>query len=171
MVGSVPRVYKVVKEGNVPAKMRDGVTLYADIYRPDAPGRFPVLLMRTPYNKAGFADVPEGLPRELNYVRDYAERFVPRGYVLVVQDTRSRFTSEGDLHYYPLIHEANDGYDTVEWAAQLPWANGKVGTGSRIWAPRNISWPRRGRPTCEPWCPFLPPPTGTRVGGIARAEP
>ena len=128
MVGSVPRVYKVVKEGNVPAKMRDGVTLYADIYRPDAPGRFPVLLMRTPYNKAGFADLPEGLPRELNYVRDYAERFVPRGYVLVVQDTRSRFTSEGDLHYYPLIHEANDGYDTVEWAAQLPWANGKVGT-------------------------------------------
>src|SRR5437764_13259251 len=80
MVGSVPRVYKVVKEGNVPAKMRDGVTLYADIYRPDAPGRFPVLLMRTPYNKAGFADVPEGLPRELNYVSDYAERFVPRGY-------------------------------------------------------------------------------------------
>jgi uncharacterized protein len=128
MVRSVPRVYKIVKESNVPAKMRDGVTLYADVYRPDAPGRFPVLLMRTPYNKAGFADLPEGLPRELNYVRDYAERFVPRGYVLVVQDTRSRFTSEGDLHYYPLIHEANDGYDTVEWAAQLPWANGRVGT-------------------------------------------
>ena len=46
--------------------------------------------------------------------------------MLVVQDTRGRFSSEGD--FYPFIHEANDGYDTIEWAAALPWSNGLVGT-------------------------------------------
>jgi uncharacterized protein len=97
----------------VPAKMRDGVTLYADVYRPDAPGRFPVVLMRTPYGRE--ATAPN------------AKRFVPYGYIFIAQDTRGRFQSEGDW-YYPLIHEANDGYDTVEWAAGLPWSDGNVGT-------------------------------------------
>ncbi len=106
--------YRIVVERNMPAKMRDGVTLRADVHRPDAPGAFPVILMRVPYDKT--AATP------LNYV-DY---FVPRGYVVVVQDTRGRYASEGE--YYPLIHEATDGYDSVEWAATLPWADGRVGT-------------------------------------------
>lgn len=110
----IPKSYKVVKEENVPARMRDGVTLCANVYRPDAPGRFPVILMRTPYGK----DASGG---------NYAKRFVPYGYVLISQDTRGRFASEGDW-YYPLIHEAADGYDTVEWAARLPWSDGNVGT-------------------------------------------
>jgi putative CocE/NonD family hydrolase len=111
---SIPKSYKIIKEKNVPARTRDGLTLYADVYRPDAPGRFPVILMRTPYDKRGSG-------------WNYAERFVPYGYVLVSQDTRGRFMSEGDW-YYPLIHEANDGYDAIEWAAQLPWSDGNVGT-------------------------------------------
>jgi len=106
--------YRIVVERNMPAKMRDGVTLRADVHRPDAPGAFPVILMRVPYDKT--AATP------LHYV-DY---FVPRGYVVVVQDTRGRYASEGE--YYPLIHEATDGYDSVEWAATLPWADGRVGT-------------------------------------------
>ncbi|HXH08538.1 MAG TPA: CocE/NonD family hydrolase [Alphaproteobacteria bacterium] len=106
--------YRIVVERNLPAKMRDGVTLRADVHRPDAPGAFPVILMRVPYDKT--AATP------LHYV-DY---FVPRGYVVVVQDTRGRYASEGE--YYPLIHEATDGYDSVEWAATLPWADGRVGT-------------------------------------------
>ena len=109
----IPKAYKVIKESSVPAAMRDGVTLYADVYRPDAPGQYPVILMRTPYGRE--ATAPN------------AKRFVPYGYVLVTQDTRARFQSEGDW-YYPLMHEAVDGYDTVEWAAGLPWANGRVGT-------------------------------------------
>ncbi|HKV55573.1 MAG TPA: CocE/NonD family hydrolase [Candidatus Binataceae bacterium] len=52
--------------------------------------------------------------------------FPPRGYVVVVQDTRGRHASEGE--FVPFVHEANDGYDTIEWAAALPWADGKVGT-------------------------------------------
>lgn len=113
MANSIPRAYKIVKEESVPARMRDGVTLYADVYRPDAPGRFPVVLMRTPYGRE--ATAPN------------AKRYVPHGYVLVTQDTRGRFESEGDW-YYPLTHEAADGYETVEWAASLPWSDGNVGT-------------------------------------------
>ena len=113
MANSIPKAYKIIEEKSVPAKMRDGVTLYADVYRPDAPGRFPVVLMRTPYGREATAA--------------NAKRFVPYGYIFVTQDTRGRFESEGDW-YYPLIHEAVDGYDTVEWAAQLPWSDGNVGS-------------------------------------------
>jgi putative CocE/NonD family hydrolase len=88
--------------------------LYADVHRPDAAGQFPVILMRVPYDKTAATPM------------NYANYFVPRGYIVVVQDTRGRYTSEGE--YYPLLPEAQDGYDTVEWAATLPWSDGKVGT-------------------------------------------
>jgi len=106
--------HRVVIEKDVPMRTRDGVTLYADVYRPDAPGRFPVLVMRTPYDKSVDMALTE---------KDY---FPSRGYVVVVQDTRGRFLSEGE--FYPFIHEAEDGYDTIEWAARLPWSDGNVGT-------------------------------------------
>ena len=101
----------VVVERDVPAKMRDGVTLKADIYRPKAEGKFPVLLQRTPYDKT--------------YSRSFGMRAAARGYVVVVQDVRGRFASDGE--WYPFRHESQDGYDTVEWAAALPQSNGKVG--------------------------------------------
>ena len=110
---SLPQ-HRIAVERNLAAKMRDGVTLHADIHRAGAAGSFPVILMRVPYDKT--AATP------MNYVN----YFVPRGYIVVVQDTRGRYTSEGE--YYPLLHEAQDGYDTVEWAATLPWSDGKVGT-------------------------------------------
>ncbi len=104
--------YKVIVERDLPMRMRDGTTLRADVYRPDAPGKFPVLVMRTPYDKSQQLALVE---------KDY---FPPRGYVLAVQDTRGRFSSEGE--FTPFVHEARDGYDTVELAAALPWSNGKV---------------------------------------------
>lgn len=107
-------IYKVVAEKDLPMRTRDGVTLYADVYRPDAAGRFPVLVVRTPYDKSQDMALTE---------KDY---FPPRGYVVVIQDTRGRFRSEGE--FYPFIHEAEDGYDAIEWAAGLPWSNGNVGT-------------------------------------------
>ena len=110
-VASAAEPYEVTFERGVAAKMRDGVTLHADIYRPKAEGRFPVLLERTPYNK------DEGTQIGL--------RAASRGYVVIFQDTRGRFTSEGE--WYPFKHESEDGYDTVEWAAALPYSNGKVG--------------------------------------------
>jgi len=91
--------------------MRDGVTLRADIYRPKADGKFPVLLVRTPYDKNG----------EVNF----GLKAAARGYVVIAQDVRGRYTSDGD--WYPFKFESQDGYDTVEWAAALPYSNGKVG--------------------------------------------
>src|SRR5215469_7314000 len=105
--------YPVVVENDVQAKMRDGTVLRADIYRPQAAGKFPILLERTPYNKGDSGDVRFGL------------RAAAHGYVVVIQDTRGRYASDGE--WYPFIHESNDGYDTVEWAATLPYADGKVG--------------------------------------------
>lgn len=104
--------YAVKVERDVSTKMRDGVALRADIYRPDADGKFPVLLQRTPYNKTGWS-------------MNFAYLAAARGYVVVIQDVRGRYTSEGD--WYPFIHEAEDGYDTVEWVAALPYSDGRVG--------------------------------------------
>jgi putative CocE/NonD family hydrolase len=103
--------YAVATENEVEATMRDGVVLRADIYRPKSEGTFPVLLERTPYNKSRSAS--------------FALPAAARGYVVVVQDVRGRYMSDGE--WYPFKNESNDGYDTVEWAAKLPYANGKVG--------------------------------------------
>ena len=103
--------YQVTFEHNVTVKMRDGVILRADIYRPKADGQFPVLLQRTPYDKNnGFT---------------FGLKAAQRGYVAIVQDVRGRYASEGE--WYTFKNESNDGFDTVEWAAALPYSNGKVG--------------------------------------------
>lgn len=107
----------VIVERDRPARMRDGVTLYADVYRPAEDGRFPALLMRTPYDKDG-ASQSARLAMTVAAVR--------RGYVVVVQDTRGQFKSEG--RFEPYTQEVLDGYDTIEWVARLPWADGNVGT-------------------------------------------
>ncbi len=110
------REYEVVVERDVPMRTRDGVTLYADVFRPDAPGRFPTLLSRTPYSKENAGARPNG-----------SNQFFARyGYVTVMQDCRGRFTSEGEFDQ--IFQEVEDGYDAVEWAARLPWSNGRVGT-------------------------------------------
>jgi putative CocE/NonD family hydrolase len=103
--------YEVTIERGVPIKMRDGVTLRADICRPKAEGKFPLLLTRTPYDK--------------NRTADFCLKAAARGYAVVAQDVRGRYASEGD--WYPFKYESQDGYDTVEWAAALPYSNGKVG--------------------------------------------
>ena len=102
-------------ETNLPVKMRDGVVLYADLYRPDSPGPFPVALQRTPYDKGAAGSMTNLDPMK-------AAR---NGYAVVIQDTRGRYTSEGE--FYAFRDEINDGYDTVEWAAAQPWSTGKVG--------------------------------------------
>ncbi|MDQ6921859.1 MAG: CocE/NonD family hydrolase [Candidatus Dormibacteraeota bacterium] len=107
--------HSVTVDLNVPAPMRDGVVLRSNVYRPAGEGRWPVLLTRLPYGK----DLPLGTS-VLEPVQ--AAR---RGYVVIVQDTRGRFSSEGD--WYPIRNEAEDGHDTVQWAASLPYSDGQVG--------------------------------------------
>ncbi len=101
-------------ENRVPVPMRDGVTLYADVYRPVVEGRHPVLVSRTPYSTERFPDA---------YAT--AVYFARRGYVYVFQDVRGRHESEG--RWEPFRDDLEDGYDTIEWAAVQPWSNGKVG--------------------------------------------
>jgi putative CocE/NonD family hydrolase len=103
--------YAVTIEHDVSTTMRDGTILHADVYRPRADGTFPVLLERTPYDKSGSAG--------------FGVKAAARGYAVIVQDVRGRYTSEGE--WYPFKNESNDGFDTVEWAAALPYSNGKIG--------------------------------------------
>ena len=103
--------YVVTTESGVEAKMRDGNILRADIYRPKSEGTFPVLLQRTPYDKRNSVG--------------FAVKAAARGYVVILQDVRGRYSSAGE--WYPFKNESNDGYDTVEWAAILPYSNGKIG--------------------------------------------
>ena len=97
--------------------MRDGVKLATDVFRPDAPGRYPVLVTRGPYGKDSYHNNPE---HSIWF-------FAKHGYVVLSQDCRARFDSEGD-DFNPLFQEVQDGYDTVEWAARQSWSNGRVGT-------------------------------------------
>jgi putative CocE/NonD family hydrolase len=103
--------YAVTVEQGVVVKMRDSAVLRADIYRPTMEGTFPALLERTPYDKTGSSA--------------FGLRAAARGYVVIVQDVRGRYASDGE--WYPFKHESEDGYDTVEWAASLPYSDGRVG--------------------------------------------
>lgn len=106
---------EVLAQQNVPAKMRDRATLMSNVYRPADGGPYPVLLARTPYGK--------DLPFSAVYLDPL--KAARAGYVVVVQDVRGRYASEG--RFTPFVKEFEDGYDTVEWAAKLPGSNGKVG--------------------------------------------
>jgi putative CocE/NonD family hydrolase len=108
----VTPVYDEPKRMTLMVPMRDGVELATEIYLPSLPGKYPVLVTRSPYNKIG--------------ERTRGNFFARHGYVFVAQDTRGRYASRGEP--YPLIHEAHDGYDTIEWAAAQSWSNGKIAT-------------------------------------------
>ncbi len=112
------RSYQVTLSSDVMIKMRDSVRLATDIYRPAenttaAEGKFPTILMRTPYDKAVRAPA-------------FAEYFASRGYVVVVQDVRGRYNSEG--HWRPLVDDGADGRDTANWIGHQSWSDGRIGT-------------------------------------------
>jgi uncharacterized protein len=115
-----PPINDVVLENHVPVTMRDGVTLYADVYRPVGPGPFPVIVGRTPYSIERYATPVYQYPNAYEAPLFFARR----GYVFVYQDIRGRDESEG--HWEPFRNDIADGYDTIEWAASQPWSNGKV---------------------------------------------
>jgi len=106
-----PAAHEVVVDADVKVPMRDGVALSTTVYRPAGDGAFPVILVRTPYKK------------ELVDLK--ARFYARRGYVFAVQDVRGRFGSPGE--WVPFVHEADDGFDTIEWLAVQRWSNGKVG--------------------------------------------
>jgi len=139
-----PATHTVTRESGVKIAMRDGVKLAADVFRPEGEGKFPTILVRTPYGRTA-----EGLTRG-NY-------FARRGYAVVVQDVRGRFESEGE--WFPLVHEANDGSDTIDWIAAQPWSDGKVGMIGASY----VGWTqwfaaRSGNPHLEAIVPQVAPP-------------
>lgn len=105
-------LYEVKVLENVSVPMRDGVNLKANIFLPEAEGKFPAVVMRTPYGKGGVGSEGSG--------------FASNGYVFVAQDCRGRGPSEGN--WYPGVNERNDGLDTHKWVLAQPWCNGKIGT-------------------------------------------
>jgi len=111
-----PDVYtKVRVKKNVVVPMRDGVKLYANIYKPDVDGKFPVILIRLPYGK----DEPYCV------MPAYGKYFARKGYACVVQDVRGKYASEGEFE--PFFNEGADGYDTLNWIASQPWCDGNIG--------------------------------------------
>ncbi len=107
-------MFKVKKE-TASMLTRDKVRLDADIYRPDAEGEFPVLLMRQPYGRAIASTV----------VYAHPTWYAAHGYIVVIQDVRGRGTSQGQFKLF--VGEIEDGEDAVNWAAALPGSTGQVG--------------------------------------------
>src|SRR5882757_9716456 len=109
--------YQVATKKTVMVPMRDGIKLATDIYFPardGAPveGKFPAVLERTPYNKDAGSTA--------------ASHLVRHGYIVIFQDVRGRYKSEG--HWRPIRDDPNDGFDTATWIGAQPWSNGTIGT-------------------------------------------
>ncbi len=113
------RQFDCTIEKQIGVAMRDGTTLYLDIYRPErdgaaVDGTWPVLLERSPYDKSRPSHAITG------------RFFAQRGYIYVVQDVRGRWSSDGEFAF--LRHEADDGHDTMQWLADQPWCGDRIGT-------------------------------------------
>jgi putative CocE/NonD family hydrolase len=132
---------------DVPVPMRDGTVLRCDIARP-VTGRWPVVLVRTPYGKErptmGAALSLTGLARE--------------GFVAIIQDTRNRFMSEGDGDFVPFLGDGDDGEDTIAWAAALPYSTGEVCTyGTSYHGYTQWASAVRNPPALRAMVPFMSP--------------
>jgi uncharacterized protein len=122
----------VIVERDVMVTMRDGIKLATDVYRPARGGKavvgaYPVIMERTPYGKAerSRSEIEVGMASPMKR-EDVACFFVRAGYVVIYQDCRGRYNSEGEFSKY--ISEAEDGFDTAAWLVQQDWCNGRFGT-------------------------------------------
>lgn len=126
----------MICEYDVPVKMRDGVTIYADVFRPKTPGNYPAVIAWAPYGKHDVTDHYahfHGCGQSKVEASEYCifegpdpAYWCPHGYVIINADPRGAWGSEGDLTFMT-PQEAQDGYDLVEWAGTQSWSNGKVG--------------------------------------------
>ena len=108
--------FSATVERDAKCQMRDGTILRSDIYRPIEDGKYPVLLVRSPYDKRVALS---------SFGNSHPAWFAEHGYIVIIQDTRGRFASDGD--FYPFANESDDGYDSVEWAALVSGSDGQVG--------------------------------------------
>lgn len=142
-------------------RMRDGVRLATDLYLPEdlpAGAALPAVVVRLPYDKDSRRE----------FLPQMATRFMARGYALVTQDVRGKFRSEGEAA--PLIHELDDGYDTLEWIVRQAWSNGRVGAfGDSYYGFTQWAMVASGHPALKA---IVPRHTGTGLGAPppARAD-
>ena len=116
MAAAEPKLLPVASPVEARLRLPDGVELVSDIWRPERPGRHPVMLLRQPYGRRIASTV----------VLAHPAWYAAHGYIVVVQDVRGRGDSGGE--FQPLRHEAEDGAATLDWTADLPGCNGKVAT-------------------------------------------
>jgi uncharacterized protein len=120
------------REMHVPTS--DGIQLATDVYLPAAEGAFPVILIRTPYDKNG--------------KRPWAEKFAASGYAVVIQDVRGKFASNGT--FVPFLNEEKDGLETLDWIATQSWSDGRVGAfGLSYLGHAGLLLARHGHPTLK----------------------
>jgi predicted acyl esterase len=141
--GAKPLPVDIILERDVAVKMRDGVTIYVDVFRPVKSGKFPSLVAWSPYGKEiggqwlddihGRAGVPLEWVSELQKFEGPDPAFwVEQGYVVLNPDPRGAYNSEGNISYWGR-QLAGDGYDFIEWAAEQPWSSGKIGMAGNSW--------------------------------------
>jgi len=147
---------------DIPMTMRDGITLRADVYRPDDGEKHPAIVVRTPYNKV--------LSGNSDYLSAVHAAFA--GYAMVIQDTRGRFASEGE--FMPMMPEGQDGYDTIEAVASEPWCDGNVGMAGSSYLGR-VQWQAamEAPPHLKAIAPSIitaGPLSDTRMSGVVDLE-
>jgi putative CocE/NonD family hydrolase len=131
------------------ARMRDGVRLNTSVWLPQAEGKFPVVLIRTPYRTE---------------MRDFQATLLRNGYAVIEQHERGRYLSEGEMRMLGRADE--DGWDTLEWIAKQPWSNGRVATyGCSSSAENQLKLASLGHPTHKAMI------VGSSGVGIAQAGP
>jgi uncharacterized protein len=121
----------MIEERDISVVMRDGTRLAVDVYRPDTPGKYPVLYASALHNKdIQGPDIADILPPQPAHAPLWfgpieagnTRRFIANGYIHVIAQPRGSAKSEGHYGY-----EDTDHYDLIEWITQRPWSNGKVG--------------------------------------------
>lgn len=125
-----------VKNTDVPVQLRDGTTIYVDIFRPLDEGlATPTLVAWSPYGKHGLKNLgmmpgaevdPSWISSDVIWEGPDPAFWCPKGYTIISPDPRGAWYSQGDLTFFSR-QEAQDGYDLIEWIAAQPWSNGKVG--------------------------------------------
>ena len=126
-----PRQYDVITERDVRIPVDEGISLDSDIFRPDAPGKFPVILTASPYEKT--AQSEPMVPKAIDFDRAFIESgdfnfYVRRGYVFVIMNIRGTWESDGVFaNRNPDPRTIQDIYEAIEWLAGQEWCDGNVG--------------------------------------------
>ena len=141
--GALPLPCDILCERDVAIPLRDGVTIYADVFRPVGGTDLPAILAWSPYGKrGGFEDLDHmpfraGVPKAAvsglqKFEGPDPAYWCARGYAVLNVDSRGAFMSGGDVHFWG-SQDGRDGYDVVEWTAAQEWSNGKVGLAGNSW--------------------------------------